>query len=818
MLQPLRLPGRVTGGSTLAGITPEGSMRTDELIDDAEHFYLGPFSDTDGDENLHYESSDLTTHGVIVGMTGSGKTGLGMVMLEEALLDGIPCLIIDPKGDMGNLSMVSAAFDTADFAPWVTEGTDPNNAAELWKNGTARSGIDSDRMTALAAVDKTIYTPGSNAGVSLNVIGDLRAPADMSDTESVRDEIDGLVQGLLGLVGVRSDPLSGREHVLLANLVDHAWTNGQNLDLAALLGRIQAPPMRKLGVIDLDTFFPADDRTALAMKLNGLLASPSFAAWADGAPLDIESMLYTTDGKPRAAVVSIAHLSDDERQFVVTLVLSKLVTWMRSQSGSPRLRALVYMDEVFGFVPPTASPPAKQPILTILKQARAFGVGMVLSTQNPVDLDYKAISNAGTWLIGRLQTERDRNRLLDGMRSAGGTVDVSALADTIGNLDKREFVFHSTRGGGPRRFGTRWAMSYMTGPLTRDQISELMAEQRVTSPTFSAVTTAGVAAPGTSSKVVDLADDESAVAPEVADGTPVAYLDPAADWASVAGATVGGTRLQPIIAARVRLLFDEAKGDLRHEAEWEAIVAPLGTDVDGADFVAVDFDDRDLRSTPPEGAVYVLPDAKIHTKTFFSHAQRTLKDHLYRSESLSLFRNDELKLYSRVDETEDDFAERCRREADNRLDREADEIRASMQKKQDRVTAAIAKAEDRLRELEADASDRKRSELLSSAVDVIGGLFGGKRSARSILGGVRRASDKRRTTANASNRVESAKNRLDEKVDELEDLADALVESLEAAAEEWDRAAEAIEPFEVGLEKTDIAIEDFTLVWVPTST
>ena len=791
----------------------KGIMSTDDLIDDTEHFYLGPFSDNDADGNLHYESSDLTTHGVIVGMTGSGKTGLGMVMLEEALLDGIPCLIIDPKGDMGNLSMVSATFDAADFAPWVTEGLDPAAAAAQWKDGTARSGIDGDRMAALAAVETTIYTPGSSAGVSLNVIGDLRAPADMSDVESVRDEIDGLVQGLLGLVGVRSDPLSGREHVLLANLVNHAWTNAESLDLAGLIGRIQAPPMRKLGVIDLDTFFPADDRTALAMKLNGLLASPSFAAWADGEPLDIESMLVTADGRPRAAVVSIAHLSDDERQFVVTLVLSKLVTWMRSQSGSPKLRALVYMDEVFGFVPPTASPPAKKPILTVLKQARAFGVGMVLSTQNPVDLDYKAISNAGTWLIGRLQTERDRDRLLDGMRSAGGTVDVSALADTIGNLDKREFVLHSTRSSRPRRFSTRWAMSYMTGPLTREQIAGLMADRRAVTSTPASATSADTAPP----EAVELADDESAVAPDVADGIPVAYLDPAAGWATAAGATIGGGRLQAAIAARVHLLFDDTKGDLRHEAAWEAIIVPLGTDIDGADFVAVDYDDRDLRPTPPEGAIYVLPQAKIHTKTFFSNAQRALKDQLYRSASLSLFRNDALKLYSRVDEREHDFAERCRIEADTRLDEEADELRAAMQRKQERVQAAVAKAEDRLRELEADASDRKRSEVLSGAVDIIGGLFGGRRSARSILGGVRRASDKRRTTANASNRVESAKNRLDEKIDELEDLADALVESLEAAADAWDEAAEAIEPFEVRLEKTDITVEDFTLVWVPTS-
>ncbi|MEM8706435.1 MAG: hypothetical protein AAGE98_08255, partial [Actinomycetota bacterium] len=312
-----------------------------------------------------------------------------------------------------------------------------------------------------------------------------------------------------------------------------------------------------------------------------------------------------------------------------------------------------------------------------------------------------------------------------------------------------------------------------------------------------------------------LADNESAVAPEVADGTPVAFLDPAASWAGSVGAVAGSTRLQPALAARVRLLFDETKGDLRHEAEWEAVVAPLGADVDGGDFIAVDYDDRDLRSAAPEGAIYLLPDAKIHTKTFFSNAQKALKDQLYRSESLSLWRNDELKLYSRVDESEADFRARCETFADDKLDEEAEELRKSMAKKEDRVRAAIAKAEDRIRELEDDADDRKRNEVLSGAIDVIGGLFGGKKSARSILGGVRRASSKRRTSANASNRVETAKNRLDEKLGELEELADALTDALEEAADEWDAKADAVETFEVGLEKTDITIEDFTLVWVP---
>lgn len=798
------------------------------------HFFLGPVQGADDGENIIYEAADFTTHGVIVGMTGSGKTGLGMILLEEALLQGIPTLVIDPKGDMGNLLLTFPDLAPGDFRPWINEGeaeregVTPDelaaSTAELWENGLGGSGIGKDRIARLReTADFTIYTPGSNAGVALNVIGDLSAPAAGADAESMREEIDGLVQGLLNLVGIDSDPLSGREHVLLANLIHHAWEAGTDLDLAKLLAQIQDPPMRKLGVIELDTFFPPSDRTALAMKLNGLLASPSFAAWGDGVPLDIGEMLEG-GGKPKAAIVSIAHLSDEERQFAVTLILSKLVTWMRSQPGSPDLRAMVYMDEVFGFVPPTAQPPAKRPILTILKQARAFGVGMVLSTQNPVDLDYKAISNAGTWMIGRLQTERDKARLLEGMRAAGGDADIDAIGDTIGGLPKRSFLLHTTRGGAPTTFGTRWAMSYLPGPLTRDQIGTLMADQKAvaaTSAPAAAATTATPTAPAAAAPVAapaerELADDESAVAPDVADNVQVAFLDPGAPWAADIGAVAGGRRLEPALAARVNLLFDDTKGDLRHEAEWEAIVSPLGADVDGDDFRPVDYDDRDLRSSPPEGAVYALPDAKIHTKTFFTTAQRVLKDQLYRNEALTLFRNAELKLYSRVGETRDEFAERCARAADDKADEEANELRASMAKKEDRIRAAIAKAEDRLRELENDSKDRKRNELLSGAIDVIGGLFGGKKSTRSILGGVKRASSSRRMSANASERVETAKNRLAEEVDELEALADTLTDALHDSQDAWDEAAAAIDEYEVGLEKTDISVEDLVLVWVPT--
>ena len=396
----------------------------------------------------------------------------------------MPCLLIDPKGDLANLLLLFPQLAPADFRPWINEGDaqkaglTPDQFAEqqatTWREGLAGWAIGTERLQALDdGVRFTIYTPGSTAGVPVNLVGSLQAPADPSDIETMRDEIEGFVSGLLGLVGIAADPLASREFILLANLIETSWSQGRSLDLATLVGQVLQPPLRKLGVFDLDTFFPPADRQAFALRLNGLLASPAFAAWAEGTPLDIASLLRSPDGKPCAAIVSIAHLSEDERQFVTSLLLSKVVTWMRKQSGTTDLRVLVYMDEVAGYVPPTANPPTKKPIMTLMKQARAFGVGVVLATQNPVDLDYKAISNAGTWMVGRLQTERDKARLLEGMSAAAGTVDVGAVSDTISGLAKREFVLKRAGQDVPEVFTSRWAMSYLRGPLTRDQIATL---------------------------------------------------------------------------------------------------------------------------------------------------------------------------------------------------------------------------------------------------------------------------------------------------------------------------------------------------------
>ena len=647
----------------------------------------------------------------------------------------------------------------------------------------------------------------------LNLIGSLKAPESADDVEALRDEVEGFTSGLLGLIGIKADPLSSPEHILIANLVERSWSAGQDLDLAALLAQIQDPPMRKLGVLDLDTFYPPKDRTALALKLNGLLASPSFASWNQGRALDIDSLLHA-EGKPQAAIISISHLSEAERMFVVTLILSKMVTWTRRQSGTGELRALIYMDEVFGYVPPTAAPPAKKPILTILKQARAHGVGMVLSTQNPVDVDYKAISNAGTWMIGRLQTERDKARLLEGMTSATGGVDRATIDATISALDKRQFLLHSTRSDAPTRFSTRWAMSYLAGPLTRDQVKLLTGDRSVEAAVSDA--TAGVpgAPAGTVAEapVLELADDETVVAPEVADGVDVYYLDAATPWAAEVGAVADGTRLAPALVTRVQMLFDDTKADLRETVEWEAFVPISERDIDWREAIAVDYDSRDLRRDPPEGAAYVLTDAPIRNKTWFRSVTADLKNHLHREQTVTLQANRELKLYSRIDETESAFAARCRDAADEGKDAEVSKLRDRLTARMDKIDAAIAKYEDRIEELQADVRNRRNQDLISIGSSVLGSILGGRTSTSTIARSAGRAATRGQSSAQ---RVRTIENRIEEKNLALEDLEEDLLEAVAEIDEEWDEKAEAIEPLEISLEKNDISVDEVSLLWLP---
>ncbi|MFH1765431.1 MAG: helicase HerA-like domain-containing protein, partial [Gemmatimonadota bacterium] len=806
--------------------------------------YLGQVLDQNTSEptdaQLQLPSHRLTTHGVIVGMTGSGKTGLGVVLLEEILSAGIPALILDPKGDMGNLLLNFPSFDPREFQPWVDEGEArrkgistselAESTATLWKEGTARSGIDSREMEELKGkVDFRILTPGSTAGIPLNIVGDLSPPKLSWDEggETVRDEIEGLVSGILVMADLDADPLTSKEHILLSNLVELAWRNGQSLDLPTLIGQIQQPPLRRLGVFDLDTFFPEKERTKLAMRLNGLVASPSFAEWIQGEPLDMEGLLRAPDGRPRASIVYLSHLSESERVFVVTLLLSKLVTWMRQQPGTSELRAFVYADEVMGLAPPTAEPPSKRPILTLFKQARAHGVGVVLATQNPIDLDYKLMSNAGTWMVGRLQTERDKARIIEALRSASGEVDVGAWDARISGLGKRQFVLKTARSPQPELFTTRWAMSYLRGPFTRTELLRLKPgfsggtdavgqgaaadsaaptqtgsppPSGAGAPTHSAAGSASTRQPAQAT----LAPDESPVPPTVASGIPVRFLDPAAPWGKDVGVAHGGRRLEAGLAARVRVLFDDQKGDLRHEEEWEAVFFPLGARFEAESAHVVDHDPRDFRDEPQGEVVYALPEPALDKGEFFRSSEKAIEEHLYRELSLTLFRNSSLGLYSRVGESEEAFGKRCLEAAEERADADAEKLRNRYESKLKTAQGRASQAERRVRELEVDTGQRRQQELIAGAGEVLSMFLGGRRRTRSLSG----ISSRRSQTVRTKERLRSAEEKLEDYQETILELEEELSTELQEIWAKWKTTAEELDAFEVGLEKTDIHLDD----------
>jgi hypothetical protein len=784
---------------------------------------LNPADASPSGDRLLLSSDRLTTHGVIVGMTGSGKTGLGIVLIEEVLASGIPVLILDPKGDMSNLLLNFPSLASSDFEPWVDSGEARRqgvSTAELatteakkWEGGLSASGITPEHMRAITdGVDLRVVTPGSTVGIPINLVGDLSPPEESFDeaAETIRDEIEGLVSGLLALVDIEADPLTSREHILLSNLVENAWRSGEALELATLLRQVQDPPMRRLGVFELDVFYPAAERMKLAMRLNGLMASPSFAEWMIGEPLDIETLLWAPDGRPRATILHLAHLSDAERMFVATLVLTKFVTWMRSQPGTSELRAMIYADEVMGLAPPTAEPPSKRPILTLYKQARAHGVGLVMATQNPVDLDYKLMSNAGTWMVGRLQTERDKARIIEGLRSASGAVDVSAWDARIGELGKRQFLLKSTKSAEPTLFTTRWAMSYLRGPLTRTELATLQPStgSAVEDPS-SAIAAGGREANPARTEDSVLAEDELASMPLVADGVPVRFLDSAVPWAPEVGIGQGSTQLEPGLAVRVHLLFDERVGDIRHEEEWEAIIFPLSEATDPASAHAVDYDDRDFRRDPPEGATYMIGESALAKKSFFKGVERSLEEYIARDETLELFRNRELKLYGRPGETREVFEKRCEAAAEDRADEAAEKIRDRYETRVKSAQRRLSQAERRVRELDVDHGQRKQQELISGAGEVLSMFLGGRRRTRSLSG----MASRRSTTVRTKERLRSAVDKTQEIQETIEDLEDDLAQEISEIWERWETAASEVDSFEVPLERTDVRLEGMTLFW-----
>jgi len=713
-------------------------------------FYLGKPYDVEAkalkDGYVLYDSKDLTTHAVCVGMTGSGKTGLCVGVIEEAALDGVPSIVIDPKGDLADLMLTFPALRPEDFRPWINEddaakaGASPDDyaksQAEMWAKGLSDWGQDGARIQRLRdAADFAIYTPGSDAGLPVSVLGSFAPPADRSDAEAVGDQIGAIATGLLALLGIDADPIKSREHILLSSILGAAWANGQALDIAALIAQIQQPPFAKIGVLDLDSFYPQKDRFELALALNNLLAAPGFQLWMQGVPLDIGQLLRSDAGKPRVAIFSIAHLSDAERMFFVTLLLNAVLAWMRGQSGTTSLRALLYMDEIFGYFPPTAEPPSKKPLLTLLKQARAFGLGVVLATQNPVDLDYKGLSNAGTWLIGRLQTDQDKQRVLDGLEGASGQggLDRAQLEKLISALGNRVFLLNNVHENAPEVFQTRWTMSYLRGPLSRPQIAALMTPLKAALPAPAPVAAAAAPA-GTDAAAA--APAAGAPAPVSAAATPPAVpsgISPA--YLPLRGAAPAGGSLAylPMLlgGARVRLLDTKNQVDEMIENTRLAAFAdgPVPVDWAGASDVAIAV--ADLESAPREGAAFhELPAAAREAKGY-ARWSKDYADWLYQTQTVTLLRSNAQKLVSHNGESEADFRARLAQGAREGRDSKADALRA----KYDAKVAALQQKLHTAQQAVDREENQERGAGLQTAVSMAGSILGGFLGRKSVSAG-----------------------------------------------------------------------------------
>ncbi|GJM41178.1 MAG: hypothetical protein DHS20C20_14600 [Ardenticatenaceae bacterium] len=821
------------------------------MLDTDGKFYLGRVVDAKTNEKtdtpLLYDPDDLVTHAVVVGMTGSGKTGLCLDLLEEAALNNVPALMIDPKGDITNALMHFPDLAPADFQPWINanearrEGKTVEQAAEetaaLWRNGLAGWDIQPDRLQKLKeSAQFSIYTPGSDAGLPVSILASLKAPdiAWNDNRELLREKISGTVTALLGLVGLRDiDPVRAKEHILLANIFEHAWSQGQDLDLASLIMQTQAPPFTKLGVFDVNTFFPEKDRFELAMMLNNILASPAFQTWIEGEPLDVASLLYQPDGRPRHTIFYIAHLSEAERMFFVTLLYSAVESWMRAQKGSTTLRALVYFDEIFGYLPPTANPPSKEPMLRMLKQARAFGVGMVLATQNPVDVDYKALSNAGTWFIGKLGTEQDKARLLDGLTTAAsGGFDRRVYDDLISALGKRVFLLRNVHDKQPSLFQTRWAMNYLAGPVTRDQIPALNAlagvgnqlsvisEQSSVSREQLAATTPALetpqspisnpqspALPGEASKPGIPGRVEEYFLPQNLTLSEAAKQDGRSLPVSAKSA---GILYQPVLLAQATVRFSNRRYNLDHEV-WQTAVVPepdrRGV-VRWQDYESGAIDDRQLDRAPALDARFQMLETPLDDAKALSTLKKDFADWIYRGLEVEVKANEELKIYGGPNVSEDDFAEQCVDAAKEKSDAESKKAAAQYEKKIDSLEDKMKREERELAEDEAEYSQRKREEAVTHA-ETLFSLFSKRR--RSVSSSM----TKRRMTAKAKADIEESQDQIEEYQKEIVELEEEAEDALKEIKQKWEEIAQDTTTLPVTPAKSNINVALFGVAWLP---
>ncbi|HSJ85874.1 MAG TPA: helicase HerA-like domain-containing protein [Anaerolineales bacterium] len=827
------------------------------------NFYLGraydPLTKTVTNESVYYNAADLTTHAVVTGMTGSGKTGLCITLLEEAALAGVPAIIIDPKGDLTNLLLHFPDLAPQDFQPWI----DPEmarragktldqlavDASTSWRQGLQEWGITPEQILALKnAAQYAIYTPGSDAGIPVSVLSSLTVPALawQENRETLREKISSTVTALLGLVGYDDiDPLRSREHILLANIFENAWSQGKDIELTELILQTQRPPFEKLGAFPVDTFFPAKDRMELAMVLNNILAAPAFETWREGQSLDINTLLFTEDGRPRHSIFYLAHLSDAERMFFVTLLLSAVESWMRTQSGASSLRALLYMDEMFGYLPPQRNPPSKQPLLRMLKSARAFGLGLLLATQNPVDVDYKALSNAGTWFIGKLQTEQDKNRLLDGLESASGGVQRGVFDKLISSLGKRVFILHNIHAAEPKLFQTRWAMNFLAGPLTRAQIPALnqlvgaktgmplvdLSDTQPHKPLASTVVTGSVAEQEGATVLATAPLPRAAPPKTNIDGSitkppipawikeyylPQNYSLPEAF--SAAGVTMPaevmmeGAVYRPALLASARVRILDRKLGVDSEIVRTSLVSSPEKrgSIRWEDFLYNGPSLENVDTTSIPSARFGTIDTPLNDTKLMTALQKDFTDWVYRTTSVKARANQALKVYAGPDVSQAEFMKACAEAAREARDSEIAKKIATIDRQIKTVEDKLAREERELREDESELSNRKIEEA-GTHLENLTGLFGGRRKASRLSSSL----TKRRMTEQAKADVEESVNAIDEFKRQLADLQRRREETITEINDRWGQVVGATSEVTVAPKKTDVFVTLFGVAWLP---
>ena len=792
-----------------------------KIFEKLASFYLGRHYDLASgkakDDLLMYDAKDLCTHAMCVGMTGSGKTGLCLSLLEEAAIDGIPAICVDPKGDLGNLLLAFPELKPEDFKPWLEKNDASrqgisldelaSDTAKTWKNGLASWGQSPERIAKFRdSVDITIYTPGSHTGIPMTVLKSFDAPPQeiLDDSDAMRERVTGAASGLLTLMGIEADPLLSREHILISSIFNHCWREGRNVSIGDLIGLIQSPPIKRVGVLDLDSFMSSSDRGKLAMTLNNLLASPAFSTWLEGEPVNIQNMLYTPEGKPRLTILSIAHLTDNERMFFVTILLNELLAWVRTQSGTSSLRAMFYMDEVAGYFPPVANPPSKPPMLTLLKQARAFGLGITLATQNPADLDYKGLSNIGTWFLGRLQTERDKARVLEGLEGAaiqsGQPFDRAAMEQILAGLGSRVFLLNNVHDDGPSIFQTRWAMSFLAGPLARDQISKLMADRKAKRKSRLLANSESI-------------DDEPAAPsrPVVPSGIEERFMMPteAADE---------GTKLvyRPGVYAESTLHFVRSSANLDLWRESQRVV-PCGRGApeefwEASKAVSVDVEWS--REPEEDFGFSDLPTDLMSASKFRSY-EKDFKNYLYRHHRVVLYKSSELKEYAPGGMTEAEARNHFKQSAREELDTATEKLRKKYKTKMERIDKKIQTAQARVGREAAQYEQAKMSSLISFGASILGAFMGNKIASKTNVSKMGTAMRGAGRAAQQKGDIGRAEDVLQQLALEMQELDDELNEELEELGGKYQVEDWELETTELPPRKSDLKPEDPWLIWTP---